>query len=177
MERFRYRLTETQKQEIAENLIISLNSNEKLSRDSVLFVTNWILTGPDEKVKAFFDVWDIVLKNYLPESRPILFRSCNRRSTGKIASFTGRLEAARRFSKRTGFLIICDTNEALRMAHLDMPGDYQNSFFPLAQLMEKDAKLEDPRIPTSIYERYKGEDEYIMRVNLDRMELLKWCPY
>lgn len=43
--------------------------------------------------------------------------------------------------------------------------------------MEKDAKLEDPRIPKSIYERYKGEDEYIMRVNLDRMELLKWCPY
>ena len=107
-DKFQYRLSEKQKVEIAQNLIDILEKNSEITDQTVGFIGNWILTGPDEKSKAFFDVWDIVLRNYLPTTRPILFRTCNRLGKdGKIASFTGRLECARSFSKGKGFLIIC----------------------------------------------------------------------
>lgn len=174
VEKFRYRLTNTKKLLIATNLINAICNREALSNESAEFITNWILTGPDEKVKAFYDVWDIVLKNYLPHTRPILFRSCCRKYDGRIASFTGRLETARRFSEGKGFLIICDTKESLRMAHMDKAEDYQNTFFSIGQLMELDAASETSKIHQSIYEKYKGEDEYIMRANPGYVEQLKW---
>ncbi|WP_206601048.1 hypothetical protein [Christiangramia flava] len=111
---FQYRLSKNQKSEIAQNLIEILQKDAKIAEQTITFISNWILTGPEEKRKAFFDVWDIVLKNYLPTTRPILFRSCERISKrNKITSFTGRLESAKRFSEGTGALIICDTKKAL----------------------------------------------------------------
>lgn len=91
-DKFQYRLSEKQKVEIAQNLIDILEKNSEITDQTVGFIGNWILTGPDEKSKAFFDVWDIVLRNYLPTTRPILFRTCNRLGKdGKIASFTGQI--------------------------------------------------------------------------------------
>jgi hypothetical protein len=82
----------------------------------VQFIGNWILTDGSEKRKVFYDVWNIVLKNYMPTTRRILFRACGRiNNSGRIASFTGRLECARRFSKGNGSLIICDTNRTMEM--------------------------------------------------------------
>lgn len=90
---YRYRLTQNQKGEIAQNLIGILEKDVSIDKQTKRFIGDWILTGPEEKRKAFFDVWDIVLKNYLPKTRPVLFRSCNRiGKDGKIASFTNRLE-------------------------------------------------------------------------------------
>ncbi|MDI9882649.1 hypothetical protein [Flectobacillus longus] len=109
-DKYHYRLTALQKNEIARNLIDILESDVQITEETRKFIGDWILTGPEEKRKVFFDVWDIVLKNYLPKSRPVLFCSCSRISkNGKIASFTGRLECARRFSDGKGSLIICDT--------------------------------------------------------------------
>ena len=107
-----YRLSENHKREIAQNLIDILQKDAKITVQTKVFIYNWILSGPDEKTKAFFDIWDIVLKNYLPTKRPILFRACERVSkNGKIASFTGCIESARRFSMGRGSLIICDTKK------------------------------------------------------------------
>jgi hypothetical protein len=95
---FQYRLSTNQKTEIAQNLIDILQEDMSITDLTRSFIGNWILTAGDEKRKAFFDVWDIVLKNYLPITRPVLFRACKRvNKNGKIVSFTGRLECAKRF--------------------------------------------------------------------------------
>lgn len=59
---FQYRLSENQKREIAQNLIDILQKDAQITDQTRRFIGNWIFTGPDEKRKAFFDVWDIVLK-------------------------------------------------------------------------------------------------------------------
>ena len=111
-DKFQYRLSKNQKSEIAQNLIDILQKDINITTQTKSFISNWILTGPNEKRKAFFDVWDIVLKNYQPTTRPILYRSCKRiNKNGKIVSFTGSLECARRFGNDRDYLIICDTKD------------------------------------------------------------------
>lgn len=89
--KLQYNLSKNQKHEIAQNLIDILQKEVVITTETKTFVVNWIMTGPDEKSKTFFDVWDIVLKNYMPTTRPILFRATKRirKDDGKIASFTG----------------------------------------------------------------------------------------
>src|SRR5205085_3782576 len=127
------------KQEIAQNLIDVLQKDVIITKQTSTFIGNWILTPGDEKRKAFYDVWDIVLKNYLPATRPILFRACGRFSNhGRIASFTGRLECARRFSNGRGSLIICDTKEMLQFEdQFYKPGEYVHTFYPLVTVLLK----------------------------------------
>ncbi|QYH41303.1 hypothetical protein GYM62_18460 [Algoriphagus sp. NBT04N3] len=153
-----------------------LQKDAKINKQTVTFISNWIRTGPDEKRKAFFDVWEIVLKNFLPRTRPILFRACTRISkNGKIASFTGRLECARRFSKGKGFLIICDTNEILKFEEeLFKPGEYQHTFYCISSVLEKAKKSGGCGFSERFLSDYVGEDEYIMRVDLDNMQSFKW---
>jgi hypothetical protein len=66
MNEFQYRLSRNQKNEIAQNLIDILQKDAKIFDSTVTFISNWASTGHTGKRKAFFDVWDIVLKNYLP---------------------------------------------------------------------------------------------------------------
>lgn len=173
---FQYRLSENQKREIAQNLIDILQKDVPISKQTVEFVSNWICTVTDEKRKAFYDVWDIVLKNYLPITRPILFRACRRVDrNGKIASFTGRLEAARRFSEGKGTLIICDTKEILLCEEeLYQPGEYRYTFYPLVSVLEKAKAAGGCGFSKRILEDYIGEDEYIMRICLGGSCCLKW---
>lgn len=174
--KFQYKLSKEQKNEIAQNLIDILQKDAKISEQTVTFIGNWILTGPDEKRKAFFDVWNIVLSKYLPTTRPILFRSCKRISkNGRIASFTGRLECARRFSEGRGSLIICDTNETLEFEEkFYKPGEYKHTFYPLSSVLKKAKKSGGCGFSEKLLNDYIGEDEYIMRVNLANMYSLKW---
>ena len=178
-DKFQYRLSEKQKVEIAQNLIDILEKNSEITDQTVGFIGNWILTGPDEKSKAFFDVWDIVLRNYLPTTRPILFRTCNRLGKdGKIASFTGRLECARSFSKGKGFLIICVTKEMLQCeAEYLQPGEYMHTFYPLVNVLEKASASGGWGFSEKILNDFIGEDEYIMRVDLGSMHRFKWMDY
>lgn len=72
VDKLKYRISSPQKSEIAFNIVKRMNSDEKLNNQSVGFIKNWIKTGHDEKTKAYYDVWDIVLKNYMPQTRQIL---------------------------------------------------------------------------------------------------------
>lgn len=175
-DKFQYRLSENQKREIAQNLIDILQKDSEITGQTRIFIGNWILTVADEKGKAFFDVWDIVLKNYLPTTRPVLFRACGRISKdGKIASFTGRLECARRFSKGSGSLIICDTNETLLYEEENyQPGQYRHTFYPLASVLEKAQSCGGWGFSERLLVKYLGEDEYIMRIELGNMHSFKW---
>jgi len=175
-DKYHYRLTAQQKNKIAQNLIDILETDIQITKEARRFIVDWILTSPEEKRKAFFDVWDIVLKKYLPKSRPVLFRSCERISkNGKIASFTGRLECARKFSEGKGSLIICDTKETLEFEDkLYSPGEYNNSFYPLVDVLVKAKKLGGWGFSESILNTFTGEDEYIMRIDLNLMYSVKW---
>ena len=174
--KFQYRLSESQKIEIAQNLIDILQKDSEITEQTRAFIGNWILTVADEKRKAFFDVWDIVLKNYMPTTRPVLFRACGRISKdGKIASFTGRLECARRFSNGSGSLIICDTKETLMCEEeVCLPGEYRHTFYPLASVLEKAQSRGGWGFSERLLDHYIGEDEYIMRIELGAMHGFKW---
>ncbi|MGV3460255.1 MAG: hypothetical protein ACO1N9_07355 [Flavobacterium sp.] len=173
---FKYRLSANQKNEIAENLIDVLQKDVMLTDQTRSFIVNWILTGPEEKRKAFYDVWDIVLKNYLPMRRPVLFRACNRiRRNNRIASFTGRLECARRFSNGEGLLLICDTNERLKYEEeFYKKGDYRHTFYPLVDVLEKARDSGGWGFSERILSDYVGEDEYIMRIDSENVNTFKW---
>ncbi len=175
-DRFIYRLSTSQKHAVAQNLVDILQKNVMITDQTRSFICNWILTGPEEKRKAFFDVWDIVLKNYLPTRRPILFRACNRiNKNSKIASFTGRLECARRFSNSKGFLIICDTNETLKYEEeFYKIGDYRHTFYPLVDVLVKARDSGGWGFSERILGNYVGEDEYIMRIDPENVNSFKW---
>lgn len=173
---FQYRLSKNQKDEIAQNLIEILQDDADISYETRAFISNWILTGPEEKRKAFYDVWDIVLKNYLPTTRPILFRSCGRVSkNNKISSFTGRLECVKRFSQGKGVLIICDTEESLKFEdEFYKPGNYVHTFYPLVSVLQKAKKSGGCGFSERILNNHIGEDEYIMRVDSENMSSLRF---
>ncbi|MEJ5245223.1 MAG: hypothetical protein WHV28_05880 [Bacteroidota bacterium] len=174
--KYQYRLTEVQKKQIAQNLIDVFEKDATIIAQTRRFIGDWILTGSNEKRKAFFDVWEIVLKNFLPKTRPILFRSCDRISkNGKIVSFTGRIECARRFSNNKGFLIICDTKETLSFEDtLYNQGDYRHTFYPLAEVLIRAKEAGGWGFSERLLNNYIGEDEYIMKINLDHMHITKW---
>lgn len=175
-DRFQYRLSKNQKNEIAQNLIDILLKDANITEQTRRFISNWILTVANEKRKAFFDVWDIVLRSFLPTTRPILFRACDRISkNGKIASFTGRLECAKRFSNGKGSLIICDTKETLAFEEsFNKAGEYTHTFYPLVDVLEKARNAGGCGFSERVLNNYRGEDEYIMRINLGHMHYVKW---
>lgn len=175
MNEFQYRLSRTKKNEIAQNLIDILQKDADILDSTVTFIYNWASTGSTGKRKAFFDVWDIVLKNYLPTTRPILFRTCGRISkNGKIASFTGRLECVRRMSKGNGFLLICDTRETLEYDEsLGNVGSYRRTFFPLVDVLIKARDFVGRGFSENFLDEFIGEDEYIMRIDLDHSSSFK----
>lgn len=105
-----------------------------------------------------------------------MFRSCNRIfKNSKIVSFTGRLECARRFSKEKGYLIICDTKEQLQFEEtFYKKGEYKNTFYPLVDVLTKAKESGGWGFSQKILEEYIGEDEYIMRINPNNNNNLKW---
>jgi hypothetical protein len=174
-EKYQYKLTSKEKKEIAQNLIDYLEKDVVLTEETIKFVGDWILTGPKEKRKAFFDVWEIVLKIFQPKTRPVLFRFCKRISkNGKISSFTGRIECARLFSKGKGYLIICDTKETLGNEDLlPIDGELYDTFFPLVEVLAKAKERGGSEFSERLL-TYIGEDEYIMRIDPKSMHCLKW---
>lgn len=173
---FQYRLSKDQKSEVAQNLIDILQKEVNITEQTRGFISNWILTVRDEKRKDFFDVWDIVLKNYLPTTRPILFRACERISKkSNIASFTGRLDCARRISEGRGSLIICDTKETLEFEEkFYKTGEYKHTFYPLVSVLIKARDSGGSGFSKTFLNDYIGEDEHIMRINLENMYRFKW---
>lgn len=173
---FQCRLSKKQKSEIAQNLLDIIQKDAIINPEARTFVTNWIRTGPEEKRKAFFDVWEIVLREYLPDTRPILFRTCDRiGKKGKISSFTGRLECARRFNDVDNFLIICDTKDALELDEkFNKPGEYKRTFYPLANVLKRAKASDGWGFSSKLLDDFIGEDEYIMRIDPDYSHSFKW---
>lgn len=171
MTEFSYRLSPDQKTEIARNLIGVMEHGEPVHDKTACFVGNWILTSGEEKRKAFFDVWDIVLKRYCPTTRPILFRSCSRPVDGRISSFTGSLACAARMRHGRGLLLACDTAPALEYdRQFRAPGNYRHTFYSVAELLRIARDSGNPIVSDS----YLGEDEHIMRVDTGNMRVFKW---
>lgn len=174
MNKVTYRLNTKQKITIAENLINTLTCDELLSQEAGTFIANWVMTGSEEKTQSYFDVWDYVLKGYMPSTRPVLYRSCSRRTDGKIASFTASVYCAHKFSEGCSFLLICDTKYPLDVSIPQQKGKYEHTFYPLSELMQKEATNPISSLSRSFLDRYSKEDEHIMRVNLNWMHSLKW---
>ncbi len=174
-DKFQYRLSKDSKNEIAQNLIDILQKDATITKQTRIFISNWLLTDHTGKRKAFYDVWDIVLKNYLPTTRPVLFRTCKRiGKIGKIESFTGRLECARRISDGKGSLLICDTNENLKFEEeFYKPGEYKHTFYPLVNVLIRARDSGRGELSEMVL-RFIGEDEYIMRINSGNMHGFKW---
>lgn len=171
IDRLKYRLSEKQKNIIAQNLIDILETNTSLLEESRTFISNWILSGPDEKRKAFYDVWDIVLKNYFPKTTPILFRACGRiEKRQKIASFTSSINCAYKMGRGKGMLVICDTKESLEFEkNFYTNGNFKNTFYPLVSVL---TKVRDSG--ERFLNDYIGEEEYIMRTSLPNMHYFRF---
>lgn len=173
--RFLFRATEREKQSIADNIIGFMNDTCDLSKEAAGFISNWVLTGPDEKTKAYFDIWNKILDSYLPTERPILFRSCLRLSRKPIQSFSGKISAVEAFSNgHKGHVLVCDTNEYMRYLDFQKESVFQRNFFPVYDLVEKNFSSATPHFTQTLYEQYKGEDEYIVRVDYAYLHDLKW---
>lgn len=169
-----YRIDQSTREKIANNIVDFMVNDTPLLQESVSFIYNWVMSDGSEKTKAHYDVWDIVLKTYLPQERPILFRSCQRLSKRDIQSFTGRIYTAERFSDgHTGHLLICDTKEYLQFED-ENAIEHERSFFPLCECIKKGTYCENPCFRESFYEEYKKEDEYIVRVKQTWLYDLKW---
>lgn len=163
------------KERIFKNLIAFMVEGTPLTRESRSFIYTWV-RQPDGngRSQSFYDVWDLVLQNYLPKERPILFRSCKRLSNRPIQSFTGSVCVAERFSDgHIGHLLICDTKEYLHFED-ETATEHNRSFFPLYQCVEKAMNNTEPCFSEYFYEMCKKEDEYIVRVNHDWLYDLKW---
>ena len=173
--RFLLLATEREKQSIADNIIGFMNNTCDLSKEAAGFISDWVLTSPDEKTKAYFDIWNKILDSYLPPERPILFRSCPRVTHSLIQSFSGSMSAVEKFSNgRKGHILVCDTKEYMRYLELEKELVYKRNFFPIYALIRKDLASLTPHFSQTFYGDYKGEDEYIVRVDLNHLYDLKW---
>lgn len=157
-------MTKREKTKIANCLVRAIKTREAVDKETHSFLANWIYSGIDDRRSEWLEVWEMVLDKYRPEETPVLYRSTDYINDGKIESYTGRLGAAERFLENYGEgtkLIICDT------------GNYRMSFYPLAQLLRNELRLEDSLFNKWIMAQYIGKDEYIMRTNAECITVYK----
>ena len=168
-----------QKRNISQNLIDILEKDTNPSAETIAFICNWVQTERSEKFKAYYDVWEIVLKNYYPKTRPLLIRSISRKSKLEyIASFTNSAYSAVKFSERKGYWIICDTKNSLISDNpINKRGSYKNTFYPLSEVLKKAKDNGGWGFSERFLSKYSGEDEYIMKINFSIMQLLKYIDH
>lgn len=175
MSRYLFRATEPEKQSIADNIVGFMNNTCGLSQKAYSFILNWIKTDSKDKTKAYFDIWNKILDRYVPAERPILFRSCPRVTHSPIQSFSGNMLTVEKFSEgHKGHVLICDTKEYMSYLHFEKELVCKRNFFPIYTLIRKDLASSTPHFSQAFYEAYKGEDEYIVRVDLNHLYDLKW---
>lgn len=163
------------KYRISNNIIAFMVKGTPLTKESRTFIYTWVCQ-PDGNggSQSFCDVWELVLQNYLPKERPVLFRACTRPSNRPIQSFTGTISAAQKLSReRPGHLLICDTKEYLYCED-ETTVPHKRSFFPLRECVEKAMNNSEPAFSEPFYEMCQKEDEYVVRVNPGWMYDLKW---
>ena len=62
----KYQLSHKQINSIYTNTIAFMESKENLSLETAIFIGNWLGSDSSQKGKSYYDVWDLVLKNYMP---------------------------------------------------------------------------------------------------------------
>ena len=140
-------------------------TNRVVSKEAKTFVVDWIMTGAEGKTQDYYDIWAIVLANYMPQSFPVLFRSSKTFNEGKIESYTGRLYCAERMAGDGDLLLIIDTKQISFLRENESPGVYSHSFYPLAELLKKERQSSKTHFTSRFIDNYMGEDEYIMRTS------------
>lgn len=164
------------KRKIAECLIKAIETGVAVDARTHTFVVNWICSGPEEKNQDMQDIWNMVLKNYYPKERPVLFRATDYINDGKIESYTGRIGVAELFLRQCGEdakLLICDTGDCIVPEYIRGRGDYRGTFFPLGKLLENEMRLEDSLFVKNFMRQYIGEEEYIMRTEINSLAMYK----
>ena len=85
------------------------------------------------------------------------------------------MSAVEKFSNgRKGHILVCDTKEYMRYLELEKELVYKRNFFPICALIRKDLASLTPHFSRTFHGDYKGEDEYIVRVDLNHLYDLKW---
>lgn len=169
-----YRLSSQKKQEIAQNLIDILDGDIDPLLETITFIDKWICSDRSEKFKVYYDVWEIVLRNFIPTTKPILIRSISRKSKHEyIASFTNSAYSAVRFGEGKGYWIICDTKDCLPSLKINK-GKYRHTFYPLSNVLKKAKEKGGWGFSERLLREYGGEDEYIMKIDFTVMQLLKY---
>lgn len=171
-----YRLTDKHKKEIAQNLIDIIDKDCTPLKETTIFIVNWIGTDRSEKFKAYYDVWEIVLNNFYPKTRPILIRSVPRKSKLEyIGSFTNSAYSAQRFGEGRGYWIICDTKDCLQPTRpKNREGNYRNTFYPLSEVLRKAEEKGGWGFSDRFLRQCSREAEYVMRIDFSVMQLLKY---
>lgn len=179
LNRGKYRLSCDHKTEIAYNLVAVASSGEKLSKNTISFLNEWLVIGK-KPLKAFIDTWNIVLNNYTPNCFPILFRAVDKRkrlNPGRICSYTGSFNIADEY--RRSKIIVLDTAEVMKEytpealeekrklnqeriefykenyseEGLVIEDGFVFSFYPLARVLSQH----------SVHTYWISEDEYVVR--------------
>lgn len=161
---------------IAECLVEAIETGVAVDARTHTFVVDWICSGPEEKNQDMQDVWDVVLKNYYPKERPVLFRATAYINDGKIESYTGKFGVAETFLRqcgKDGKLLICDTDDYIVSEYIRGKGAYEGTFFPLSRLLENEMELEESLFVKNFMRQYIGEDEYIMRTEVNMITICK----
>ncbi len=119
------------------------------------------------------------MKNFYPQTRPLLIRSIFRKSKHEyIASFTNSVFSAERFGERKGYWIICETKDCLLSdIPIHQPGSYRNTFYPLSDVLKKAKDKGGWGFSERFLNTYSGEDEYIMKIDFSFMYLLKYVDH
>jgi len=168
-------MLESDKYKIAQCLIQSVESKVPVDKITCEFIYTWIKYCTDRD-KDCLDIWEIVLNNYYPTTRPILFRATDTINNGKIESYTGRLLMAERMLRQcdeNATLIICDTRDTIYEKVNERKGSYRHTFFPLVEVLKNESMLEKSLFTKRFLEEYTGEDEYIMKTEIERFSVYK----
>jgi hypothetical protein len=162
-------MTDNKKKRIAKSLISGLTSMRPISKEASSFIIDWCMTGNTGKTQDMYDIWEIVLRNHIPNDTHILFRGCEHYNSGKIESYTTSISCAKKFrrnepndlDKSEAYLLIMDTRHlGSRNANLPI-GQYQHSYYPIFQLLRKEKIKLNSHFSERFIDNYECEEECI----------------
>lgn len=155
-------MTDNKKKRIAKSLINGFVSMRPISKEASDFIREWCMTGNDGKPKDMYDIWEIVLKNHLPNQTPVLFRGCRYINSGKIESYTTKIDCAEKFVRnKKYYLLIMDSRYFTALNTGLGIGEYQHSYYPVFQLLRKEKLKNKSNFSKKFIEHYEREEECI----------------
>lgn len=157
------------KKRIAKSLISGSNTMRSISKEAKDFIVEWCMTDNTGKTKDMYDIWEIVLRNYLPNETPVLFRGSEYINFGKIESYTTKISCAERFAtsdqgdsgNKEYYLLIMDTRHFKILNSKSNIGEYQYSYYPIFQLLAKEKSKKNSNFSKRFIDNYECEEECV----------------